>query len=226
MCIDMIVENRQTKLLCSKCHASNVLFAYGQNSRIDCLFCVVIEKKYMNWYMGSDLLLLLCDVDQYCNKKNLILLFKIHTVNCIQYQADSLRHFGPKIGPIIKTYKSAWLECRLVRLDTGPIFGRNVMTSLLGIVYRLLYEFWIITFNSLCNTADQLHTGAKQATWSHASICITIHFGFFSRDLQGPLFVIEFLRYLYVAKDFLCNRNGVKCINFFRNALHSKVSTY
>ena len=42
-----------------------------------------------------------------------MLLFKIHTIHCIQYQADSLSHFSPKIGPLSS----------LSTLNKGPILG-------------------------------------------------------------------------------------------------------
>ena len=41
-------------------------------------------------------MLLLYDVNQYCNVENSTLLFKIHTR---QLGADLLQHFGPEIGP-------------------------------------------------------------------------------------------------------------------------------
>ena len=36
---------------------------------------------------------------------------------------------------------------RLVRLDIGPIFGQNIVTSQLDVVYNPLYEFRKISLN-------------------------------------------------------------------------------
>ena len=40
----------------------------------------------------------------------------------------------------------------------------NVATSLLGVVYSVLYESGLIRVNSLCYNTDQHHTGAKRRT--------------------------------------------------------------
>ena len=73
------------------------------------------------------------DVNQYCEKENLMLLFKTHTK---QYLADLLQRFGPEIGPL------SWFTC-LYCLTTG--FQHNTgkyvildLTDLLGMV--LMYH--------------------------------------------------------------------------------------
>ena len=51
-----------------------------------------IVTQHIDTWDGSAFLLP-CDVDQYCNKDNSLLLVQIHTIHCTQHQEDLLRHF-------------------------------------------------------------------------------------------------------------------------------------
>ena len=89
------------------------------------------------------------DVDQYCNKENLMSFFNVHIINFIQHQADSLR-FSLKIGHLFSftslrdsTSKVYHVKTRHVHVGLNSFLGMSVMqpqwrkgTYCTGVIWR------------------------------------------------------------------------------------------